>query len=362
MKTGKYAYLIQFLKEIPSEQEEITLPFAEVAKLTDGLPPSAYKHNTWWTSNLRVAVLGSGWRVLRGDLVGHTAIFRRDSSGSRIPRTGKTISRVTTHAGKYAYVIRLLTDIPPDMEEITLTFEDVSELTGGLPASAYIHNTWWTSNLRKAIRGSGWRVSKGDLAGQKAMFRRENSEVGKSRAGKAVPGVTAPSGGQRGSSVRFAEFLETLPSAQNQIALTFAEVAELRGALPQSAFQYPSWWGNRDSPPYWPSENWRVQDVHMNARIAVFRRKGSDTQAAIERYVRHLLAGDCPLEALAPARLLEWLRLCRQIGRPFEATILYERTLHDREQFSEKDADEAERIYTACRRISSAPRSQRPAL
>ena len=98
----------------------------------------------------------------------------------------------------------------------------------------------------------------------------------------------------------------------------------------------------------------------MKAQIVVFRRKGSAKPAVIESYVRRLLEGDLPLEPLSPHRVLNWMTFCRRIGWYFEATVLYERALHDREQLSENETDEVERIYAACRRASSSPRPELP--
>ena len=98
-----------------------------------------------------------------------------------------------------------------------------------------------------------------------------------------------------------------------------------------------------------PSETWRIQDVYQKAQIVVFRRKGSDTLAAIENYVRHLLEGDIPLEPLPPSRLLEWLHMCRSIGWHFEATVLYERAHPAPDQWNESDACTAEMIYNLSR-------------
>jgi hypothetical protein len=46
---GKYAPLEQYLLELPSEQREVTLGFAEIERILDAkLPSSAYEYRQWW--------------------------------------------------------------------------------------------------------------------------------------------------------------------------------------------------------------------------------------------------------------------------------------------------------------------------
>jgi len=67
---GKYTPLVVYLQEIPPDQNEVTLSFADIENIIgNGLPPSAYKYRAWW-ANERIgthiwahAWLKAGWRV-----------------------------------------------------------------------------------------------------------------------------------------------------------------------------------------------------------------------------------------------------------------------------------------------------------
>lgn len=62
----KYDPLAQFLEEVSAEQLVITLSFEQVARLVDGLPPSAYRIRQWWANDSKVearAWRSAGWHV-----------------------------------------------------------------------------------------------------------------------------------------------------------------------------------------------------------------------------------------------------------------------------------------------------------
>lgn len=49
--TGKYAPLEHYLRNLPADQIEITLVFAEIERiLNDTLPASAYGYEAWWAN------------------------------------------------------------------------------------------------------------------------------------------------------------------------------------------------------------------------------------------------------------------------------------------------------------------------
>ena len=49
--TGKYAPLEHYLRNLPADQNEITLAFAEIERiLNDTLPASAYGYEAWWAN------------------------------------------------------------------------------------------------------------------------------------------------------------------------------------------------------------------------------------------------------------------------------------------------------------------------
>lgn len=46
---GKYTPLENYLRNLPADQNEITLGFAEIERiLNDSLPASAYEYEVWW--------------------------------------------------------------------------------------------------------------------------------------------------------------------------------------------------------------------------------------------------------------------------------------------------------------------------
>ncbi|HOW91082.1 MAG TPA: hypothetical protein PK883_02095 [Anaerolineaceae bacterium] len=50
---GKYTPLEQYLRNLPNEQNEITLSFAQIEKLIqDTLPRSSKEHSAWWSNEI----------------------------------------------------------------------------------------------------------------------------------------------------------------------------------------------------------------------------------------------------------------------------------------------------------------------
>lgn len=73
--TGKYVPLENYLRNLPEDQEEITLGFSEIESiLNDRLPPSAYGYEAWWANekegnhvNAR-SWSNAGWKIESLDL------------------------------------------------------------------------------------------------------------------------------------------------------------------------------------------------------------------------------------------------------------------------------------------------------
>jgi hypothetical protein len=67
---GKYAPLEKYLRDLPANQKEVALSFAQIERLINAkLPPSAYEYQQWWDSeregnhvNAR-AWASAGWKV-----------------------------------------------------------------------------------------------------------------------------------------------------------------------------------------------------------------------------------------------------------------------------------------------------------
>lgn len=50
---GKYTPLEQYLRNLPNEQKEITLTFAQIETIIqDSLPRSSKEHSAWWSNEV----------------------------------------------------------------------------------------------------------------------------------------------------------------------------------------------------------------------------------------------------------------------------------------------------------------------
>ncbi|HEY5275512.1 MAG TPA: hypothetical protein VIK38_03065 [Coriobacteriia bacterium] len=58
---------------------------------------------------------------------------------------------------------------------ISMTFDEISQLVGGLPPSAYRHREWWANNPRMHVQAHAWlelgrRVEEVDLRAEVVRF------------------------------------------------------------------------------------------------------------------------------------------------------------------------------------------------
>ena len=63
---SKYDALAAHLELVPDDRLTITLTFAQVDRIVDGLPPSAYRLRQWWANDSKVearAWRSVGWHV-----------------------------------------------------------------------------------------------------------------------------------------------------------------------------------------------------------------------------------------------------------------------------------------------------------
>lgn len=80
---------------------------------------------------------------------------------------------MATHEPKYQPLSRHLSAAP---RPVTMTFEEVGRLVGGLPARAYRHPSWWANDAdgrhvqAKAWLGAGRRVEEVDLGRRVVRF------------------------------------------------------------------------------------------------------------------------------------------------------------------------------------------------
>jgi DNA-binding transcriptional regulator YiaG len=95
MKEGsKYQPLLEFLRD--SNQDDVTLTFAEIeALMNDSLPDSARSKRAWWSNRGQGALQASAWmeagyRVEDVDLDSQRVTFRRPTSKPKAQRVGDT--------------------------------------------------------------------------------------------------------------------------------------------------------------------------------------------------------------------------------------------------------------------------------
>jgi len=63
-------------------------------------------------------------------------------------------------------------------DEVKMSFADIEELVGPLPASARLHRAWWANDSKSealAWRAAGWRVQSVDQAAERVIFARSGT-------------------------------------------------------------------------------------------------------------------------------------------------------------------------------------------
>lgn len=82
--------------------------------------------------------------------------------------------------GKYDALFEHLNGIPPDVKEITLSFEEIEKILGfQLPTSAHRHRAWWSNTFQghphaKAWLEAGWVVDRISPDSKQVRFRRSS--------------------------------------------------------------------------------------------------------------------------------------------------------------------------------------------
>jgi hypothetical protein len=73
-----------------------------------------------------------------------------------------------------------------------------------------------------------------------------------------------------------ADYLASRPASQSAVTMSFAQVADLVGGLPRSAYEYREWWANdsKVEARAWRSAGWHVDryGVDLGARMVRFAR------------------------------------------------------------------------------------------
>lgn len=247
---------------------------------------------------------------------------------------------------RYSPLADYLINRPPEERELALSFRDLEGLLrGDLPVSAKSDRTWWANTLRsnhgRRWLQAGWKVGQVDLTGERVTFRRVDGETSLLRQ---------ISGGYE----KLKRFLSSLPVQQEQVALSFGELEKAMGQRPpKTAFHDRPWWANTTVSPQgaaWLSAGWRLENVYLEAQIAVFRRKGKSPLRSIPKYVRAILNGTAHPGRPNSRILSDWIRICRKVGWYFEGTVLFERGGLSMDALNESERVEVEEDYAVSRR------------
>lgn len=158
---------------------------------------------------------------------------------------------------------------------------------------------------------------------------------------------------KRGMYNKLQTFFEATPQQQEQVALSFLDFTDIMGhALPKTALNDRTWWANTESPQgsSWLSVGWKLDNIYMNAKIAVFRRKAENPLKNIPKYIKALLDGGAHVMSPSAHVLTGWIRFCRKIGWYFEGKVLYERGGLSLDSLSETERAEVDEDYAVCKR------------
>jgi|GEM_PF-1889487 len=158
---------------------------------------------------------------------------------------------------------------------------------------------------------------------------------------------------KKGMYDKLQAFFEAIPQQQEQVALNFVDFTEIMGhELPKTALHDRPWWANTESPQgsSWLAAGWKLDNIHLNAKIAVFRRKSENPLKSIPKYIKALLDGGAHVMSPSAHVLTGWIRFCRKIGWYFEGKVLYERGGLSLDSLSETERAEVHEDYAVCKR------------
>jgi hypothetical protein len=98
--------------------------------------------------------------------------------------------------------------------------------------------------------------------------------------------------GKRGMYNKLQALFEAIPQQQEQVALNFSEFTDIMGhTLPKTALKDRTWWANTEGPhgSSWLSAGWKLENIYMNTKVAVFRRKAENPLRNIPKYMKAFL-------------------------------------------------------------------------
>ena len=249
---------------------------------------------------------------------------------------------------KYAPLTEYLIRQPGDYHEMVMTFNEIEKLLGvELPKTAKTDRPWWANTYRNNQGArwlkAGWKVLSVDLNNEKIVFRRHLSYKKEEGERVELPGYA-----------KLKNFFKNLHPKQEQIALTFSELAKIIGRkLPTTALHDRPWWANTHASiqgKSWISAGWNIEKVFLGAKITVFRKRGINPVKQIPKYVKHLLDENTSVKLVDSWTIIHWINFCKKAGWYFEGTILYERGGLSTDSMSEIEQVAVEEDYATCKR------------
>jgi hypothetical protein len=247
---------------------------------------------------------------------------------------------------KYDPISAHLAGLPPGQDALRVGFKTLDELLGTpLPKTARSDRTWWantvTSNHARSWLSAGWKVQVVDLGAGEVELVRQNGN-----------GVTKAE--RRVAFARLQQFFLSLPTEQQQVPLTFAEIETIiERKLRQTALTDRTWWANAqeyEPSRYWLAAGWRVEGVYMKSRLIVFRRKGTAVLETIRHWVKRFLEPGSVVGGPDARTIAPWIQQCRRVCWFFEGTVLFERSGVSLAGLDEMARADVEEDYEVCKR------------
>lgn len=170
--------------------------------------------------------------------------------------------------------------------------------------------------------------------------------------------------GKRGMYTKLKNFLESIQQQQEQLALTFSDFAMITGSeLPKTACKDKAWWANTLKSPQgkaWMLSGWKLDNIYLHAKIAVFRKKGGNPLEVIPKYVKNVLDSRSHVMPPSVHVLIGWIRFCRKIAWYFEGKVLYEQGGLTLDSLNETERSEVDEDYAVCKRELTRYKNKNP--
>lgn len=175
LEESRYTPLLLHLESIPQERNSTTLSFKELEGILGiSLPSTAKRTRSWWANSIcndrAIFWMMAGWKVSSLGTAAGTVTLVRDNS---------VLAKATASRGDWSKLRKFFKGLPPEQQQIALTFEELGKLRGmDLPATAFRDRPWWANTKSpqgQAWISAGWAVETAYLASKIAVFRRKGS-------------------------------------------------------------------------------------------------------------------------------------------------------------------------------------------